>query len=313
MYRTAWLNQKGGVGKSAGVSGAAGALVERGRRVLVVDADPQGHLTTEALKLPEAPSGRIEDGSPAPNLANKLTGDYTGPVRDLLVRHATHQSGGQLWVLPTALDMFLVARTLYAGSRAMEWRLSRMLDDLADELGSDEQPDHVLIDCPPSLDVLTDNGLLAADGLFIPVQPERSSRRALRLLLTQITAMENELRVSRRRLLGLLLSMYRRPLSDLDRYVLTELEALGSEDPDLAIRAHFPQTVKVRESWMYGSPLPLHLPRHELSDQYRRVAILLDVAADLAGRDEWDALPALPRATAEEAARESELAGEASA
>lgn len=295
MRKTAWLTQKGGVGKSAGTAGTAGALVERGRRVLVVDGDPQGHLTTEALGLDDSASGRLDNGGAAPNLANALTGDYSGPVRDLLVKHSTHDSGGELVVLPTSIDMFLVTRSLYSGARAMEWRLSRLLDDLHSELGPDERPDHVLIDCPPSLDVLTDNALVAADGLVIPVQPDRTSRRALRLLLTQITAMEQELRLSPRDLHGLMLSVFRRPLSDLDRYMVGELERMEEQDAGLAILAHFPLMVRVKEAWFSGQPLPLYAPRHELADQYRRVAVKLDVAAGLASPEEWQSLPALPR------------------
>ncbi len=293
MRTTAWLNQKGGVGKSAGVAGTAGALMERGRRVLAVDMDPQGHLTTEALRLTEAPSST--DGETAANLANRLTDDYTGPARDLLVQHSTHASGGELWVIPTSLDMFLLVKRLYSTVRAAEYRLARFFEDLAGELDADEQFDHVLVDCPPELGITTDNALAASDGLLIPVQPERTSIRALRLLLLQIAAMEHELRLAKRDVHGLVASVFRRPLADLDRYIMSELERLEEENPSLAVRAHLALTVKVREAWMYGTPVPQYAPRHEISDQYRRIAVLLDVAAGLVDQTEWDTLPALPR------------------
>jgi chromosome partitioning protein len=93
-------------------------------------------------------------------------------------------------VLPTALEMFLVGRELDR-LNAREWRLARLLEPLA------RHYDQVLIDCPPALDVLTDNALAACGGVVIPVQPEQSSVRALRLLLGQITGLESALRRQR--------------------------------------------------------------------------------------------------------------------
>ncbi|MFN2494564.1 MAG: ParA family protein [Pseudonocardiaceae bacterium] len=250
---TAVLNQKGGVGKTGLTAGVGGALAEAGARVLLVDLDPQGHLTTEALGLPEA-----ED--PA-TLSAALAGRYIGAVEQLVVHHSKTDAGGVLDVLPTALAMFLVGRELDRLT-AREWRLARLLEPLA------ERYDQVLIDCPPALDVLTDNALAACEGVVIPVQPERSSVRALRLLLGQISGLEAALRRRERIVLhGLVPGLYRRPLSRLAAHVMGELEELP-----LPVLAHLPLAVIVSEAWDSGVPVTTYAPDSEHANAYRTVA-----------------------------------------
>lgn len=281
---TAVLNQKGGVGKTGLTVGVGGALVERGRRVLLVDLDPQGHLTAEALRMAEAEPGE-------PNLASALVGDYTGPAEALVRPRPPHASGGQLDIIPTTVEMFLVVRQLYHG-RAPESRLARLLQRLPEGAY-----DHVLIDCPPSLDILTDNALVAADGLVIPVQPNNTSLRALRLLIEQLGVVEEELTLPRRELYGLVPGIYRRPLSGLARYKMQQLEEYGRpDDPQVAplpILAHLPLAAVVEEAWLNGQTVVDYKPNAPIADAYRRIAVRLDVAAGLAPPEEWEQLPAL--------------------
>ena len=281
---TAVLNQKGGVGKTGLTVGTGGALAERGRRVLLVDLDPQGHLTAEALRMEEAdPDG--------PNLAAALVGEHTGPLEELIVERVPHSSGGQLDVIPTSVAMFLVVRQLYHG-RAPEFRLARLLERLPPHTY-----DHVLIDCPPSLDILTDNALVAAHGLVIPVQPNNTSLRALRLLIEQLAVVEEELQLPRRVLHGLVPGIYRRPLSGIARYKMQQLEKYG--DPDephdepLPILAHLPLAAVVEEAWLSGQPLTDYKPNSPIAEAYRRISVRLDVAAGLSAQEEWDRLPSL--------------------
>lgn len=281
-HKTAVLNQKGGVGKTGLTAGAGGALAERGRRVLLIDLDPQGHLTAEALRMKEAdPEG--------PNVADALTGDYTGPVQDLIVHRPQHPSGGQLDLIPTCVNMFLVVKTLYSRARAPEFRLERLLEQLP--VGS---YDHVLIDCPPSLDVLTDNALVAASGVVIPVQPNNTSLRALRLLITQLGVLEAELRLPQRELYGLVPGIYRRPLSGIAKHKMKQLERYSTvedaEIPPLPILAHLPLAAVVEEAWLSGETITDYQPEAPIADAYRRIAVRLDVAAGLASWDEWDRL-----------------------
>lgn len=254
MRITCVLNQKGGVGKTGLVAGCGGALADRGQRVVLVDLDPQGHLTVEALGLEEADPEQ-------PTLAQALTGTYRGPAKRLVASHSSTENGGALDVLPHALGMFTAGRELDRLT-AREWRLSRVLEEL------DGDYDHCLIDCPPALDILTDNAIAAAHGLVIPVQPERTSMRALGLLLDQVDAVENALRRPRLDLHGVVPSVYRRPLGNLASSVMGELSQLDH----LPVLAHLPLSVTVTEAWDAGQPMTRYSRDSEHANAYRAVA-----------------------------------------
>jgi chromosome partitioning protein len=252
---TAVCNQKGGVGKTATTVNVGGAIAAAGGRVLLVDLDPQGHLTT-ALGV-QAAQG------PA-TLAGALTGEWTGPPAELVTTHSTTDTGGELHVLPNALEMFTVARTLDQ-LRAREHRLARLLAGLI--AGYDQ----VLIDCPPSLDVLTDNALAAADGVLIPVQAEDSSLRALHLLLSQVGAVDADLREKPLRLHGLVVSLLRRPPTTIARSVLEQFDALEG----LRVLGTVPLGVVVTEAWRVGQTVATYAPDSEHAEVYRQLAAVI--------------------------------------
>lgn len=256
MEVTAVLNQKGGVGKTALAVGVAGALADTGARVLLVDLDPQGHATTQALRLSEA-------AAEGPRLATALT-EADVPAGRLAVQHSTTPAGGVLDVWVNSMDMFVVARQLDL-LRARETRLSRLLAQVRADY------DHAIIDCPPALDVLTDNALAAAEGIVIPVQPERSSQRALSLLLSQISSLETALQRPQLTLHGLVPSLYRRPLTVLSRTVLAELAELP-----VPMLEHLPLSVVVGESWEAGTPITQHAPDSAAAAACRSLAATLD-------------------------------------
>jgi chromosome partitioning protein len=259
MQITAVVNQKGGVGKTATAVNVGGALAVAGRRVLLVDLDPQGDLT-EALKIPSAES-------PA-TLADALTDRWTGDPAALVTVY--DQGGaGRLAVMPNSLEMFTVGRELDR-LRAREQRLARLLRPL------DGMFDHVVIDCSPALDILCDNALTAADGVLIPAQHEDSSLRALELLLNQVSAVERELRETPLVLHGLVLSMLERgpggkAKSNLARSVIEELEKLA-----LPILAEVPRGVPITEAWRYGRLVVEYAPESEHAEAYRTLAKVLD-------------------------------------
>lgn len=263
MRTTAVVNQKGGVGKTATALNVGGALAAIGRRVLLVDLDPQGHLTA-AL--------RVEAGEHPATLAAALTGEYTGPVAELVRHHSTPgEDGGRLDVVPHALEMFTVGRELDK-MRAREERLARVLEPLADSY------DHCLIDCPPALDILTDNALTAADGVLIPAQAEDSSLRALRLLLAQIDALESELRRTPLMLHGLVVSMLDRGAGGQARSGLARSVIESFERLPLPILATVPRGVPVTEAWRMGVPVVEYAPDTDHAEAYRELAAVLDKA-----------------------------------
>lgn len=263
MRTTAVVNQKGGVGKTATTKNVGGALAQKGRRVLLVDLDPQGHLTS-AL--------RVQQGEDPDTLAAAILGQYAGPDDALIRHHSETDDGGRLDVIPHALEMFTVGRELDK-LRAREERLARVLEPLAASY------DHCLIDCPPALDILTDNALTAADGVLVPVQAEDSSLRALRLLLGQIDALEAELRRTPLVLHGLVVSMLDRGAggqarSSLARSVIETFERL-----ELPILATVPRGVPVTEAWRMGVPVGEYAPDTDHAAAYRELAEVLDKAA----------------------------------
>lgn len=265
MKVTAVVNQKGGVGKTATTLNVGGALAGLGRRVLLVDLDPQGHLT-DALRLTGAanpPGG----GEPF-KLSDALTGRYEGPMGNLTLEHSQPGNGGRLDLIPQDVEMFVVARELDK-LRAREERLARVLADLPGY-------DHCLIDCPPALDILTDNALTAADGVLIPVQAEDSSLRALRLLLGQIDALEAELRRTPLTLHGLVVSMLDRGAGGAARSTLARSVIDSFERLPLPILATVPRGVPVTEAWRYGVPVVEYAPDSDHAQAYRDLAAVLD-------------------------------------
>lgn len=249
----AMTNQKGGVGKTATTINLGAALAEAGHRVLLVDYDPQGHMT-EALKLADA-----EDGA---TLAAAMLGQYTGEIGALL-----RQAGERLHVIPTNLDAFLLEAGLYQ-SRAREQLLARVLDAYEGSF------DVCLIDCPPSLGVITDNGLYAArrrpkrgGGVLIPIAAEDSSIRALRLLLMQVATMADALRIDVD-VLGMIVSLYDPRRGRIVTSTLEAFRALG-EPPVLEV---IPDLKEVREAWRAGRTVLDYAPDCEQSNRFRALA-----------------------------------------
>ncbi|NHN65110.1 ParA family protein [Haloarcula sp. JP-Z28] len=169
-YRLAVSNQKGGVGKSTVALNIAGALGERGQNVLLVDLDPQGYLTS-GVGLDD------EYTAPSPNLNDALKAPGEHAVGDLVVAHEEFD------VLPANIDMFSLEQELVSGMRGRE-RLSMLLEDVTGY-------DFLVVDCPPSLGLLTDNALLACENVLIPAEAEDTSIRAVELLFKQIDSLED--------------------------------------------------------------------------------------------------------------------------
>ncbi|WP_433382702.1 ParA family protein [Streptosporangium sp. CA-115845] len=262
MRITAVVNQKGGVGKTATTINLGGALAFLGQAVALVDVDPQGNLTG-ALKTVTT------EGQPT--LAAALLGQWRGPAAALAVEHSK-PGAGQLDVIPHTGEMFTISRDLDK-VHAREGRLARVLTSLEGEY------DHILIDCPPALDIMTDNALVAADGVVIPVQAEDSSLRALELLLAQVDAIEDSgLRQTPLVIHGLVVSMLERGAggvarSNIGRSVVTAFEGLP-----LPMLGSVPRGTPVTEAWRYATSVQEHAPESEHAEIYRALAKVLVAA-----------------------------------
>ncbi len=163
MKIIAITNQKGGVGKTTTTTNLGAALALKGKRVLVVDLDPQAHLTT-SLGVKEY------------ELDKTIYEVFKGVVsiNDAIIDLGRPKS--RLWLLPSSLT-FSVADTEFSSEAGREYLLKEALQ------GLNEKFDYILIDCPPSLGLLTINGFTAAQEIYIPLQTEFLAMHGMTQLL----------------------------------------------------------------------------------------------------------------------------------
>jgi chromosome partitioning protein len=224
-------NQKGGVGKTTSTVNMAAAIAQAGHRVLVIDLDPQGNASTAlGVSHREGTAGIYE----------VLTGELTV---DAVIQPCPDVAG--LSVVPATIDLAGAEIELVA-QVAREYRLARALAaHLADPSGSPE--DFVILDCPPSLGLLTLNGLVAARELLLPIQCEYYALEGLSQLLRTVemvrTHLNPDLVVS-----AILLTMYdgrTRLASQVADEVRTHF---GAQVLDTVI----PRSVRLSEAPSYG-------------------------------------------------------------
>ena len=186
MRSIAVINQKGGVGKTTTAVNLAAALAANGRRVCVVDLDPQAHAT---LHL----SAALDGVEPPHSVYDLLVGDAT-------LADVRTQAGENLWLVNAHIDLAAVEIEL-AALEGRELILRRKLEQDSLEL------DYLVIDCPPSLGILTLNALSAAEEVLIPLQPHFLALHGLSKLLETIQWAAGRVN-PRLRLAGVVLCMY---------------------------------------------------------------------------------------------------------
>lgn len=188
MRATAIFNCKGGVGKTITTINMAAELSARGKRVVVVDADPQGNLTQFFIS-------RAEEGFTT--LYEVLTGAHEPYYGDWLLDVCEN-----IQIIPGSMDLILAdVRAIKDGTIRLE-----ALHDLAVCMAEDDAADMMLIDCPPSFTAATTAALAAADDVIIPIKLDAFSLAGVGELLRQIAGM-HEIN-SRLRVAGALVTMY---------------------------------------------------------------------------------------------------------
>ena len=224
-------NQKGGVGKTTTTVNLATALAASKRRVLVIDADPQGNAST-GFGLD--PDDRQHD----------LYQLMSGAISIDTAIHPTLVKG--LMVIPSTGDLSAIEIEL-SDYEDREYRLKAIIDEVIEDY------DYIFIDCPPSLGLLTVNALSAADAALVPLQCEYYALEGLSQLMKTIEAVRNGLNPDLV-LQGVVLTMYdkRNRLSDL---VANDVrQHLGQ----LVYTTIIPRNVRVSEAPSYGKPVLLY-------------------------------------------------------
>lgn len=242
----AMVNQKGGVGKTTSTVSLGAALAGYGRRVLIVDFDPQGAV---------AVSFGINPNELDLTIYNALT-QSDCHVGDVII--PTDTEG--LDVLPSNIDLS-AAELQLVSEVGREYALGRVLDPVLDEY------DIVLIDCQPSLGLLTLNALTAASGVIIPMGTEYFALRGVALLKDTIDKVKSRLN-PRLEITGVLPTMYD-PRTLHSREVLqTVQQAFG----DLVFVTAIHRTVKFPDAAVAGEPITSFAPGSTGSEAYRQLA-----------------------------------------
>ncbi len=242
----AMVNQKGGVGKTTSTVSLGAALAQYGRRVLLVDFDPQGALSV-ALGVPAHELDRtvynllMDEGC----LADEVIVETSVPGLDLM---------------PSNIDLS-AAEVALVNEVAREHALARGLATVIDRY------DYIIIDCQPSLGLLTINALTAAHGVIIPLECEYFALRGVKLLTDTVTKVQGRLNPNLQ-LTGVLATMYdARTLHTrevLDRVV----DAFG----DQVFHTVISRTIKFPDATVAGEPITVFAPSSPGADSYRQLA-----------------------------------------
>jgi chromosome partitioning protein len=240
-------NQKGGVGKTTTAVNLAASLSQHGNRVLVVDLDPQGNASTALDVDHRAGQDSV----------------YNALVEERPLSEVVSEVGGMpgLYCVPATIDL-AGAEIELVPLVAREARLSRSIDQL-----DRENLDYVLIDCPPSLGLLTINALVAAEEVLIPIQCEYYALEGLEQLLRTVELVRGHLN-AKLKVTTILLTMY----DGRTRLATQVADDVRSHFGDVVLQTIIPRSVRVSEAPSYGQSVITYDPASSGAVAYAEAA-----------------------------------------
>ncbi|MBQ9781826.1 MAG: ParA family protein [Clostridia bacterium] len=227
-------NQKGGVGKTSTCVNMSYCLALQGKKVLMIDMDPQGNATTGL---------GFNKGAMKNSVYNVIVDDM--PIKDAIIETEIEN----LSILPSSIDL--------AGAEVelvyIKNREKRLFDAIK---GIKKEYDFITIDCPPSLGLLTINALTVGDGLIIPIQCEYFALEGLSQLINSIKLVKKHLN-AKLEITGVCLTMYDgRAL--ISRQIAEEIRSFFGEK---VFKTVIPRNIRVSEAPSHGVPVMLHDPK----------------------------------------------------